>query len=431
MRYSPPGFCLNDFEIYKKGKDYHLVHLQGPLIFPFDAARLETSYGHATSQDLIEWKTQAPVFGISRFPHFDDSAIWTMSITEYENKLWMFYTGLTQEPRFLQQVGLAIDDSLECTNWKRYSEIPVVSATGKYYQTSDFMAWRDPFVLFDDYTKQWIMYICAKTASGDTDKRGCIGCAVSENLIDWMVKEPVLSPGMYHEMECPVVFRHDDWWYMLVSIGDDRIIHTWRAEQALGPFSYMGPLAPVYNYAPRVCLAPNGNLVVLHTVPQKWQAQDSGEYMRGKLAQPKTLVFDHNGYPRLGWYSPVADFYTAVNTGDRVNNFLMSITLPSEGSSLTAKIRSQDNQANRGVELVYDKKRLILRYIEDRSELAVKIYHQKLNTIKILTHEEYYEIYLDGILEMTALGYRYLDGYCNLTINGITGDFTLYRCNYE
>jgi len=84
MRYSPPGFCLNDFEIVRKDDYYHLIHLQGPPVYPFDAARLETSYGHAISHDLISWETQAPVFGISRFPRFDDSAIWTMSVVEHE-----------------------------------------------------------------------------------------------------------------------------------------------------------------------------------------------------------------------------------------------------------------------------------------------------------------------------------------------------------
>ncbi|MBN2240323.1 MAG: family 43 glycosylhydrolase [Dehalococcoidales bacterium] len=430
MRYAPPGFCLNDFEIYEKDGIFHLIHLQGAPVFPFDAARLETSYGHAVSRDLITWETQAPVFGISRFPHFDDSAIWTMSITEHLDKLWMFYTGLSQEPFILQQVGLAIDDSLQCTRWKRYSDQPVVSASEQFYQTSGFMAWRDPFVVFDDESNRWVMYICARTAAGEPRKNGCIGCAVSDNLTGWTVIEPVLAPGSYGEMECPVVFRHGGYWYLLVSIGDDRKIHSWRGEHAMGPFTYLGPLAPAYNYAPRVCTAPNGELVALHTVPQKWQATDSGEYMRGRLAQPKKLLFNAEGAPSLGWYEPLQGCYQPAVVTDRTVNGLMVIDVPAEYTMLTAGIRIQGES---GVELVCDNNYLVLRYKEDRYELDRKILSEKrsIREIRILYHDEYYEIYLDGVLEMTSLGYRHMEGYCNLTVDGHSREFKVFRFKGE
>jgi hypothetical protein len=151
--------------------------------------------------------------------------------------------------------------------------------------------------------------------------------------------------------------------------------------------------------------------------------------MRGKLAQPKTLVFDSSGYARLGWYSLTQNHYTTVHTRARLKNALMNINLPVEFSRLTVRIRSQENQPNKGVELIYDKERLILRYTEDKFELAVKTYSQKPNIreMKILTHEEYYEIYIEGILEMTALGYRYFEGYYNLDIDGDSGDFDIYK----
>jgi sucrose-6-phosphate hydrolase SacC (GH32 family) len=210
VRYAPPGLCLNDFNIMKSGDLYHLIHLQGPPIHPFDATKLETSYGHAVSKDLLVWRTEAPVFGISSHPSFDDSAIWTMHIVEHEDKLLMFYTGLSQDIYFRQQIGLAVSEKNDCTGWTRYGKGPLLSADPAYYQTEDEMAWRDPYVIFDQESQRWVMYVAAKMKGENRNKNGCIGLAISENLIDWKIQEPVLSPLMYSEMECPLVYRLND-----------------------------------------------------------------------------------------------------------------------------------------------------------------------------------------------------------------------------
>jgi hypothetical protein len=290
------------------------------------------------------------------------------------------------------------------------------------------MAWRDPYVVFDETTGKWLMYTCAKSISGESGKHGCIGCATSENLTDWTVREPVITSEHFAEMECPVVFKHHDVWYMFVSIGDDRTIHTFKAKLASGPFIHLGTLVPMHNYAPRCCEAPDGNLVVLHTVPQRWQAKDDGEYMRGKLAQPKKLLFDSQGVPRLGWYQPLEKYYKPGHDTDKVDNALLTMRIPENFSSFKIRIRTQNSEEN-GVELIYDKYRFLLRYIEDKKELTEKLYGHKpdINEIKILIHDEYYEIYLDGILEMTALGYRYLNGYCSMDMDGCRRGFELLK----
>ncbi|MBN2365707.1 MAG: hypothetical protein EH225_06900 [Calditrichaeota bacterium] len=426
MRYAPPGLCLNDFDLIKPDNMYHVIHLQGPPVHPFDAARLETSYGHAVSKDLISWETRAPVFGISSPPHFDDSAIWTMHIVDKDNRLWMFYTGVSHQKYFYQAIGLAVSDKKDGTSWIRYKSEPLVSADSRYYQTGNDMAWRDPFVIYDEQNDQWIMYSAAKTKRGNIKTRGCIGVATSKNMIDWTVHPPILAPAKYNEMECPVIYRYNDDWYMLVSISDDSRIHTFRARQPLGKFEYCGVLTSHHNYAPRIIKAPNGDPVLLHTVSRRWRHEDSGAFMRGMLAQPKKLLFDDHGIPYLGWYLPVEEYFLSDEI-DEGKNGLFSIQLPSYYGKVEMYFRlNKKNSQKSGLQLLLDSKYLILQYLEDKYllesvEIAEKI---KFKEIKILLVGEFIEIYCDDKLFMSTVTYRHKYGKFEAWIDQKAVDFS-------
>ena len=411
MRYSPPGLCLNDFELIKLGNQYHLIHLQGPPIHPFDATYLESSYGHAVSDDLVSWETKAPVFGVASPKQFDDCGIWTMQITPYENKLWMFYTGLSHQRYFYQQIGLAISERQDGTSWIRFKPVPLVSADPRYYQVADDMAWRDPFVIYDPGENIWIMYIAAKTKNGNKKTRGCIGMATSANLIDWAVKPPVISPSKYFEMECPIIFKHNNFIYMFVSISDDRRVHTYRASKPLGPFKYLGQLTPQNNYAARIINTGN-TLLLLHTVPRRWQNEDSGDLMRGMLAQPKELIFDEKGYPYLGWYSALEEHFLPDESNSGKNG-LLTVQLPPDYSEICIGLRlNQKNSKKSGLEVLINRNELTLRYFEDKQKLeSVKLEQEtSFNEIKILLFGEYVEIYGDKKLFISTLSYRHHTG---------------------
>jgi sucrose-6-phosphate hydrolase SacC (GH32 family) len=425
MRYAPPGLCMNDFDLIKLEDKYHLIHLQGPPIYPFDATYLESSYGHAVSNDLISWETKAPVFGIAPPDHFDDSGIWTMHITPYENKLWMFYTGLSYQKYFYQQIGLAISELENSPNWMRYKSEPLVSADPRYYQVDDDMAWRDPFVIFDPEENKWIMYIAAKTKKGDKRTRGCIGTATSKNLVDWKVKPPVISPEKYFEMECPVIFRHNNSNYMFVSISDDRRVHAYRAATPLGQFEYLGPLTPQNNYAARIINAGNTPLL-LHTVPRRWQHKDSGELMRGMLAQPKKLLFDKKGYPYLGWYSALEEYFLKEESPSGSNG-LLTVQLPPHYSEIEIGLRlSHRNSQRTGLELLVNENYLTLQYFEDKQQLESIKLESKISfkEIKILLFGEYVEIYCDNKLFISTLSYRHHTGNFEANNNNKAIDFT-------
>ncbi len=164
MRYAPPGHCVNDFALLRdEDGTYTVLHLQGPWTTEFDHLRMETSYGRATSTDLVDWQPQGPAFGNGLPGRFDQQAVWTMHPFRYSDgdadgttagtAMAMFYTGvsgLTPDGTPLQSVGLAYSARTDGTGWQRHGTTPVVEADPRWYRTGDRMGWRDPFVVRDD-----------------------------------------------------------------------------------------------------------------------------------------------------------------------------------------------------------------------------------------------------------------------------------------
>lgn len=299
--YKPIGLCLNDFDVsYNPHLDrYELIHIQGPLISQdhYDATILETSYGFATSKDLVHWQSCPNAFGISEESNvFDNSAVWTMHTVytnDYNTRL-MFYTGVSKEHYFQQKIGLAIYD-FRSRQWVRHSSNPIVEADPQYYQVEGEMAWRDPCVVYDSNTKQYVMFIAAKDTHQDLSVNGCVGLATSQDLYNWTVHSPVLSPGIYEEVECPVYYYKAPYHYLFLSIGEEKRVTVWRSKSMLEGYEECGYLLDQNEYAPRV-INHNGEDLLLHT---RWVERDSpvGQKVvsRGYLDVPRRLLQNEDG----------------------------------------------------------------------------------------------------------------------------------------
>jgi beta-fructofuranosidase len=183
---------LNDFAVLEGDDGWHLLHLQAAPVSPFDAAAQETSYGHAHSTDLVRWEPCAAVFGIAPPGRFDDSAIWTMSTIDHpEGGLYMFYTGVCNRPHpATQAIGLAWSPRRDGTGWRRARPEPVCTADPRWYRTDAHQAWRDPFVVRDDESGEWVLFVAARESGLPPALGGCIATAVSTDLTSWAVLPP-------------------------------------------------------------------------------------------------------------------------------------------------------------------------------------------------------------------------------------------------
>ncbi|MFQ5819388.1 MAG: family 43 glycosylhydrolase [Candidatus Heimdallarchaeota archaeon] len=428
MRYAPPGLCLNDFDIINLDDLYHVFHLQASPTYPFDATKLETSYGHAVSRDLIFWETKDTIFWISDPPHFDDGALWTMHIVSHSNRLWMFYTGLNQRIYFQQQIGLAYSDRTDGTDWIRYSENPIVSADPKWYQTEGDMAWRDPFVVYDEEHQRWIMYIAAKHNNGPMETRGCIGLALSDDLIHWEVQPSILAPRQFGEMECPVIYHINNAYYMFVSVSNFNRIYSYCAPDLMGPFEFLGVLTQPYDYAPRIVITPKNESLLIHTVKCRWSNTDLGEIVRGLLAQPKRLQFDELRSPYLSWYSTIESYLESTSVVE-ANNGLFSLSIPPESRQVNARLRViEENSEQKGLEVIMDQDYILLQYLEDKQALQRELVNNygAIQNIKVLLFREYIEIYLNNRLIISTMAYRHQKGRFEAWADGKPINFSFY-----
>ncbi len=399
MRYAPPGFCVNDFDLYEKDGMYHLLHLQGPLVYPFDATILETTYGHATSPDLINWTTQAPVFEISHKDNFDNSAVWTMRVLEHHGKGYMFYTGVAREPSFYQSIGLVTCENLATPRFQRYTEKPILTTDTKWYQTTGKLAWRDPFVVRDERHDQWLMFIAAKEKDVPEDRNGCIAIATSDDLLTWQCGSPLITPRKYSEMECPVYFTHDNKHCLLVSISDDSSIHLFEASDLHGPYTETGIIAPKHCYAPRLIRDKDNRLLLVHTVPRKYKSKNDGDLMRGYISQPKEVSWIDNQC-KLTWYDGCDSCLEKVDWIEDGNYVVEMIpdstefTVELSSSRDCLKIIGKDGT----MVVVNSTSGLTFSYGINTSSVP--------KSIKLLCFNEYLEVYINSIF--TGMGIDYL-----------------------
>ncbi|MFG2134132.1 mucin-1 [Streptomyces sp. NPDC048751] len=406
MRYAPPGLCVNDFALLRDHDGtYAVLHLQGPWTDEFDHLRMETSYGRATSTDLVQWQPQGTAFGTGLPGRFDQQAVWTMHPVPYGDGMAMFYTGvsgLTADGWPLQSVGLAYSERTDGTGWRRHGTGPVVEADARWYRTGERMGWRDPFVVRDDESDGWFMAVCAADASLPVEVGGCVAWATSDDLEHWTVHPPLVSPGDVDELECPVLERLDDGsWLLLGSIGATRGFEAWTAPRLRGPWTRRGPLGPTGSYAPRVIAAPDGSRVVLHTTPRRVGLTDSGDRCRGMLAQPKLLVTSPDEAPRLEWW-PGLDTWLGEETDQPALHAVGDLDM---AGPVEITLRTDAPGGGRPALTVgCDGKNLWVSGA-DGARIGEAVLAEPASTLRVLTIGEYVEVYADGVFALTTLCY--------------------------
>ncbi|WP_018751994.1 glycoside hydrolase family 32 protein [Paenibacillus sanguinis] len=172
-----------------------------------------------TTADLLEFKEQPS--GIHGG---------TGSIIKVDGVYHMFYCTFEDNPQ-RQYVRHAVS-----SDYEQWTDIPEhqFTADGEIYALTD---WRDPYVFWNEEENKWWMLLSARE-NAPTERNGCVGLCVSEDLIHWDYRKPLYAPAIHQSAhECPDLFKIGDWYYLVYSNYTDGFCTYYRMSRSLnGPW---------------------------------------------------------------------------------------------------------------------------------------------------------------------------------------------------
>jgi len=209
-----------DFSVVKRDGWFHCFYILRDMSVPYDST--EREFGHAVSRDLYLWSQLPPVLQV-RPDHWDNTKVWAPDIHEIDGVYYMFYTGVTNQPgvyAFHQRIGLAT--STDLFTWNRLDE-PVLSCDEVRWAYCDPLSFlggefRDPFVMMDSTSGQWLMTFTARP-DGATSTYVAGLASSSGDFTQWTNLDPAwISHTTYSGtavVESPHFFRHAGLYYLM------------------------------------------------------------------------------------------------------------------------------------------------------------------------------------------------------------------------
>ena len=205
------GWMNDPHGINFDGEKYHLYFQYVPGVTKWES---KIQWGHAVSDDLVEWKEVAPAL----IPLDDEVGCWSGSVIADGDERVMFYTRPGAEDWGRGQVISARSDSQQ-ESWVRTSHIPLVDGP----HDSTHIDFRDPQVRRDGDV--WKMTI----GGGIRDVGGAAFQYSSSDLVTWNF-DGVIAQGDKTSVspiytgtvwECPQLLHVDQHWVLLVSAMDN------------------------------------------------------------------------------------------------------------------------------------------------------------------------------------------------------------------
>jgi beta-fructofuranosidase len=247
----PPGGWLNDPNgLIRVDGTYHVFYQHNPTAAVWEAIH----WGHASSTDLVRWRTE-PIALRPSPDGPDEDGCWSGSAVMTPEGPVIFYTGRSGER---ETICRAFGDA-ELRTWRKDQSNPVIEAPPDMGLT-DF---RDPKVWRG--ADGWHMIVGAGLATG----AGAVLHLRSDDLRDWRLQGPILSAratGPREAWECPDLFRADGRDVLIYSVtpGHDSsryVLGTWDG-RGFEPERWghldLGP----YFYAGQALAEPSGRVIV-------------------------------------------------------------------------------------------------------------------------------------------------------------------------
>jgi len=276
LEYHPRNHYVNDFTIIEKSGLFHLFHITGPRRKMSTGLQDMPYQGHAVSRDLIHW-TEKP-----------------------------FATELGGACNAVKHRGkFALVENVNRVSWSRdlyqwSAPEPIHLDFGKHakvYETSfnkpeaRYASHRDPFIWRDKESRRYVMFFCSRTPHGDMFTRGCVGAAVSADLINWELQPPVYGPGDHLFCESPHVVDLDGKYHLFFTLSPENGLRHAASKNVLGPYEEVErrDLLPAYFGASEAIKA-KGRWKFFGRIEDRNERANSGRLAPRALALPLNIA---------------------------------------------------------------------------------------------------------------------------------------------
>lgn len=212
-------WILKDGDIYRL---YYLKGLEGQT--PWWTI---SSICGAISNDLENWQDLGILLEPNPANDWESGRICAGCTYQENGVYYLFYSAGGKELPHLKNEAIGLAISTDGINFTRYSNQPLLVPDDNWYGRSDWTGhfhWRDPYILKDEQTGNYYMFICASSKiSGDF--QGCIGLAVASQIAGpYKLLQPVIKPpdnGIedwpYYHLERPQVIYKNGKYYLFYS----------------------------------------------------------------------------------------------------------------------------------------------------------------------------------------------------------------------
>lgn len=234
MIYRPAAHLrMWDTWMLRAGEEYHLFTLTQPYGKPaWDRVC------HAVTRDWLHWEDWEEILLEDEGEAWDAGVILTGSAFRTDDGWGMTYGALREEDS-LQRIGLLLSRDLH--TWAKHPDNPVLVPQGPWYEArledtaEASVPWRDAYVVRS--AEGYEAFLCAADRSKARTANGCIARATSQNLREWQLHPPIVSPERYVDMEVPQYFTWNGYHYLLFSTGgNQRRVDVPSRERCTGTF---------------------------------------------------------------------------------------------------------------------------------------------------------------------------------------------------
>lgn len=324
MNYRPPekDYELWDSWLIEKDGTCHLFHLCRDW---WSGDNIHRNYiGHASSTDLLHWKTHDYITLFSDITDDWDSnqRILTGNIFRNHDGLYYMTYGSAKSQSSggppIPRIGIVVSEDL--FNWHKSSMNPILSPAPPY-RANDDNRWplRDASLCRTPDNRYEAIF-CTRLGSGPFFERGVIGQAFSDDLEHWVFDEPLLQTDRIQEPEVPSRYYRNGRHYLLFCAGFglggrahhhhypiiDKATYYAVANAFDGPFhfSMQNVLSPGTAYVGRI-IDFDGEPLFFHHI----------ETRRSGFAIPKAVSFDNDRISLFPW-SGIKNIFTGqTSTG--------------------------------------------------------------------------------------------------------------------